>query len=83
MIRIEPGKARQNNQRLLAFLRRLRECRAGGTAIEYALVAALVSLAGFVAYGIMGDSLVTIFSSLHTSVDEVAQCVQVGSNCPK
>ncbi len=41
----------------------------GATAIEYGLIAALVSVAAITALGAMGDSLVTIFESVSSSLD--------------
>ena len=40
----------------------------GATAIEYGLIAALVSVAAIGALGTMGDSLVTIFSTVSTEL---------------
>jgi pilus assembly protein Flp/PilA len=40
----------------------------GATAIEYGLIAALVSVAAIGALGTMGDSLVTIFGTVSTEL---------------
>ncbi len=41
----------------------------GATAIEYGLIAALVSVAAITALSAMGDSLVTIFENVSSSLD--------------
>lgn len=43
--------------------------RKGATAIEYGLIAALVSLAGIAAYSAVGDSLDNVYSSLTGDVE--------------
>ena len=59
---------------------RLIEDRSGATAIEYGLIAALVSVAGITAFDFLGGSLSVVFSSI---TDAVPRCVEVGSNCNK
>ncbi len=59
---------------------RLIEDRSGATAIEYGLIAALVSVAGITAFDFLGGSLSVVFSSITDAV-AVARCVEVGSNC--
>ena len=44
----------------------------GATAIEYGLIAALVSVAAIGALGLMGDSLVEIFGTVEEELSEVA-----------
>ncbi len=72
-----------------AFYRRLSfycliEDRSGATAIEYGLIAALVSVAGIAALNLLGGSLSDIFDLVTNVVaDSVARCVEVGSNCDK
>ena len=44
----------------------------GATAIEYGLIAALVSVAAIVALGALGDSLVTIFGIVATELQGAA-----------
>lgn len=44
----------------------------GTTAVEYVLIAAVVSLAGFGALGQMGGSLETIFGNITTIVSSAA-----------
>ena len=76
-----------------AFYRRLSfycliEDRSGATAIEYGLIAALVSVAGVSAFNFLGDSLSGIFDLVANAVadaadvaDNVPRCVEVESNC--
>ena len=45
-------------------LRRLLVSRKGATVIEYALIAALISLAAIIAFQMLGLSLVNVFSSI-------------------
>ncbi len=52
----------------------------GATAIEYGLIAALVSIAGITALSSMGGSLGGVFDGVVAVVTE-ARCVEVGSNC--
>ena len=56
------------------------EDRSGATAIEYGLIAALVSVAGITAFGLLGGSLIDIFDSVTSAIVE-ARCVEVGSSC--
>ncbi len=71
----------------MAFCRRLSfhrliQDRSGATAIEYGLIAALVSVAGIAAFGLLGSSLNDLFGLVSSAVtDSVAQCVAVDSNC--
>lgn len=51
-----------------AFLRFMKD-ETGATAIEYGLIAALVSVAAITALGLMGESLVDIFNRVK---DELA-----------
>ncbi len=81
--------SRTNGGCCAAFYRRLSfycliEDRSGATAIEYGLIAALVSVAGIAAFGLIGGSLTGIFDLVTNVVaDSVARCVEVGSNCNK
>ena len=52
----------------------------GATAIEYGLIAALVSIAGITALSSLGGSLGGVFNGVVAVVTE-ARCVDVGSNC--
>ena len=55
----------------------------GATAIEYGLIVALVGVALLTGVGAMGNSMFTVFNTSSDDVEEVARCVQVGSNCKK
>lgn len=44
----------------------------GATAVEYGLIAALVSVAGITALTLMGNSLTNIFSTVGTLVNDAA-----------
>ena len=65
---------------MLKIINLLMEDEGGATAIEYALLAALISLACVGGLTAVGSSLNDLFSPVN---DTVARCVQVGSNCPK
>ena len=81
--------SRTNGGCCAAFYRRLSfycliEDRSGATAIEYGLIAALVSVAGIAAFDLLGDSLSATFDLVNSAVaNSVARCVEVGSNCNK
>ena len=47
----------------------------GATALEYGLIAALVSVAGIVALNTLGDSLIAIYTALTTNMDTAAASV--------
>lgn len=49
-----------------ATIREFIKDESGATAIEYGLIAALVSVAAIVALGTMGDALETMFESVAT-----------------
>lgn len=66
----------------------LRADRRAATAIEYALLAALVSVAAMAGMIALGISLDLLFTSLSGQIIaqapvDPARCVEVGSNCPK
>ena len=44
----------------------------GATAVEYGLIAALVSVAAIVALNLMGSSLTTIFTTVGTLISDAA-----------
>ena len=82
--------SRTNGGCYAAFYRRLSfycliEDRSGATAIEYGLIAALVSVAGIAAFNLLGGSLSGIFDLVTNAVadvaDNVSRCVEVESNC--
>ncbi len=82
--------SRTNGGCYAAFYRRLSfycliEDRSGATAIEYGLIAALVSVAGIAALNLLGGSLSGIFDLVANAVADVAdnapRCVEVESNC--
>lgn len=52
-------------QRLHAFL----EAESGATAIEYGLIVAFVSLAGILAFELMGSNISNFFSSVSSTID--------------
>ena len=54
---------------MLKIIRKLRISKRGATAIEYGLIAALVSIAAIVAFQALGDSLSTIFYGITSEVD--------------
>ncbi|MFN4283996.1 MAG: Flp family type IVb pilin [Alphaproteobacteria bacterium] len=54
---------------LIANLRSLIADESGATAIEYGLIAALVSVAAIGALGAMGESLETMFENVSNALD--------------
>lgn len=54
---------------MLKFLTRLINDQSGATAIEYGLIAALVSVAAITALGAMGTSLTTMFTSVSAALN--------------
>ncbi|MCH8001995.1 MAG: Flp family type IVb pilin [Proteobacteria bacterium] len=81
--------SRTNGSCCAAFFRRssfycLIEDRSGATAIEYGLIAVLVSVAAIAAFNLIGGSLSGIFDLVTNAVaDSVVRCVEVESNCKK
>ncbi len=57
---------------MLTIFRNVWNDESGATAIEYGLIAALVSVAAIVALGNMGDSLVEIFGVVDTELSTAA-----------
>lgn len=53
---------------MFKFLRALARDQNGATAIEYGLIAALISVAAIVALSAVGDSLISIFSKISTVI---------------
>ena len=76
---------RTNGGFCAALYRRLSfyiEDRSGATAIEYGLIAALVSVAGITAFDLLGGSLNDIFGLVTSNiVESIPQCIAVGSSC--
>ena len=54
---------------MLKIIRKLRKSKRGATAIEYGLIAALISIAAIVAFQALGDSLTSIFSDIASELD--------------
>jgi pilus assembly protein Flp/PilA len=63
---VDPDKRRQ---RMLSFLKTLMTDESGATAIEYGLIAALVSVAAVVALENMGTSLENMFTTVSGKLD--------------
>ena len=49
----------------------------GATAVEYGLIAALVSVSGIVALTLMGNSLKNIFSTVSTLLEDAATAAKI------
>jgi pilus assembly protein Flp/PilA len=54
---------------MLKFINKLRESEKGATAIEYGLIAALISVAAIAAMTTLGDSLSTMFKAVASQLD--------------
>ena len=76
---------RTNGGFCAALYRRLSfyiEDRSGATAIEYGLIAALVSVAGITAFDLLGGSVNDIFGFVTSNiVESIPQCVAAESSC--
>jgi len=57
---------------MFRLFRRLRKDGRGATAIEYGLIAAIISIAGVVSFIAMGDSLNRIFDTISTAINSNA-----------
>ncbi len=57
---------------MFRLLRRLQKDDCGATAIEYGLIAAIISIAGVVSFIAMGDSLNRIFDTISTAINSNA-----------
>ncbi len=57
---------------MLTSIKQFYADESGATAIEYGLIAALVSVAAVTALTSMGDSLQTIFTNVSSSLDSAA-----------
>ena len=55
----------------------------GSGAVEYSLIIALVALVISFSAGGLGVSLKNLFDPSTNEVEDVARCVEVGSNCKK
>ncbi len=61
---------------MFKLIRCFAENEDGATAIEYGLIAALVSVAAIAALGAVGDSLVDIFTVVSSELDAAATAAQ-------
>lgn len=57
---------------MFRLFRRLRKDNRGAMAIEYGLIAAIISIAGVVSFIAMGDSLNRIFDTISTAINSNA-----------
>jgi pilus assembly protein Flp/PilA len=55
---------------MIKLLQKLRRDEEGATAIEYGLIAALISVAAIIAMQTIGESLSTLFTGVSTSMDD-------------
>ncbi len=55
---------------MFKLIRKLRSNEGGATAIEYGLIAALISVAAIVAMTALGDSLQTIFGGVSSEINK-------------
>jgi pilus assembly protein Flp/PilA len=67
---------------LIANLRNLLADESGATAIEYGLIAALVSVAAIGALGTMGDSLETMFTRVSDALGCAVDPAAAGCTTP-
>ncbi len=58
----------------------LRSC-SGATAIEYAVIVALIAVAIILGLNYLGIELADLFEDLAEALDPGRRCVEVGSNC--
>ena len=58
----------------MQFLRRFLQDESGATAIEYGLIAALVSVVIITAVATLGDNLTTTFDSINECLADPANC---------
>ena len=65
---------------MFTFIRKFVKDEKGATAIEYGLIAALVSVAAIVALGNMGDSLTEIFGVVSNELDAAANSANGGGS---
>ncbi len=65
-------------QQILGFLRD----EAGATAIEFGLIAGLVSIVGLAAFTALGQSFVEVYTFIYGRVDDVVEVVSGGGSSP-
>lgn len=61
---------------MFKFLKALRKDEDGATAIEYGLIAALISVAAIVAMSAIGGSLDTLFNTVSDELDEAEAAIE-------
>lgn len=61
---------------MFTIIRNVWNDESGATAIEYGLIAALVSVAGIIALEGMGESLTDMFTAVETELDEATASAQ-------
>tara|TARA_R110000787_G_scaffold16622_70_gene51975 strand:+ start:4034 stop:4333 length:300 start_codon:yes stop_codon:yes gene_type:complete len=66
-------------KQMLTFLRKFRKDDSGATAIEYGLIAALVSVAAITALGLMGTSLDNMFTTVSTELTNATNSASSGT----
>lgn len=54
------------------FCARIWKSQKGATAIEYGFIAVLISLGALAAFGAVGDSLNSVFSSLTSNIEDAS-----------
>jgi pilus assembly protein Flp/PilA len=72
MIRVRSPRAQLNPREEQTMIKQLIQDESGATAIEYGLIAGLVSVAIIVALTALGGSLDALFSQISGSVDSAA-----------
>lgn len=60
---------------MFKLLRKLRQDEKGATAIEYGLIAALISVAAIIAMQAIGTSLTGIFDTVSSTLDDASGAV--------
>ncbi len=56
---------------MLRFIRKLRRCESGATAIEYGLIAGLISVVIIASVTITGNELVNVFTRISDALQSV------------
>lgn len=72
MMLVSQNEPNLQDLRMVDFLAAFFADEHGATAIEYGLIAALISLAGVVGLSSMGQSLSTLWTSVATSMSDAA-----------